>query len=62
MLIVQSLNKEREEKNKLKAEFKYGRDNGDTGLKTEMERKIKQNKNLQDLIFDIINQLKITVQ
>jgi hypothetical protein len=30
------LSKEREEKNRLKAEFKYGKDNGDVGLKAEM--------------------------
>jgi hypothetical protein len=52
VLLTDSLNREREEKTKLKAEMRFGKDgNGDMGGKIELEKKINENKNLQELIF-----------
>ncbi len=52
VLLTDSLNREREEKTKLKAEMRFGKDgNGDMSGKIELEKKINENKNLQELIF-----------
>lgn len=41
VLLTDSLNKEREEKTKLKAEMRYGKDGaGDLGTKIDLEKKI----------------------
>ena len=62
VLLTDSLNKEREEKTKLKAEMRYGKDGaGDLGAKIDLEKKINENKNLQELIFEIVSHLKICV-
>ena len=48
VLLTDSLNREREEKTKLKAEMRFGKDgNGDISGKIELEKKINENKNLQ---------------
>ena len=62
VLISDSLNREREEKTKLKAEMRFGKDgSGDISSKVELEKKINENKNLQELIFEIVSHLKICV-
>lgn len=62
MLLTDSLSREREEKTKLKAEMRFGKDgSGDISGKVELEKKINENKNLQELIFEIVSHLKICV-
>jgi hypothetical protein len=54
--------KEREEKTKLKAEMRYGKEGAaELTLKLDLEKKVNENKNLTELIFEIISQLKICV-
>ena len=42
--------------------MRYGKDGaGDLGAKLDLEKKVNQNKNLQQLIFEIVSHLKICV-
>lgn len=42
--------------------MRFGKDgNGEISIKVQLEKKINQNKNLTELIFQIISQLKICV-
>lgn len=42
--------------------MRYGKEgNGEISMKVELEKKINENKNLTQLIFQIISQLKICV-
>jgi hypothetical protein len=42
--------------------MRYGKDGaGDLGVKIDLEKKINENKNLQELIFEIVSHLKICV-
>lgn len=47
VLLTDTLNKERQEKTKLKADMRYGKDGNDFSLKVELQKKINENKNLQ---------------
>lgn len=42
--------------------MRFGKDgSGDIASKVELEKKINENKNLQELIFEIVSHLKICV-
>lgn len=42
--------------------MRFGKDGtGDIGAKAELQKKINQNKNLQELIFEVVSHLKICV-
>ena len=61
VLLTDQLGKEREEKTKLKADLRYGRESNEGSLKVDLEKKISENKNLQEVIFEIVTHLKISV-
>lgn len=52
MLLNETVVKEREEKTKLKAEMRYGKEGAaELTLKLDFEKKVNENKNLTELIF-----------